>query len=67
MVNSAGLRLDRIDPVSTYQNDVHVDMHRGKKHELEGYIDWYLEFHQYTFRGYCGFLIAIGVKKSQSV
>jgi len=44
-----GIKLDRIDPGSPYQNGAHERMHRDMKRELEGQIDGNLRYHQRVF------------------
>jgi len=46
---SLGIRLDRIDPGSPYQNGGHERMHRDIKSELQGKIDGSLKLHQHIF------------------
>jgi len=46
---SLGIRLDRIDPGSPYQNGGHERMHRDMKKELQGKIDGSLVVHQKVF------------------
>jgi transposase InsO family protein len=46
---SLGIRLDRIDPASPYQNGGHERMHRDMKKELQGKIDGNLLMHQKIF------------------
>jgi transposase InsO family protein len=46
---SLGIKLDRIDPGSPYQNGAHERMHRDMKRELEGKIDGNLRYHQQVF------------------
>ena len=46
---SLGIRLDRIDPGSPYQNGGHERMHRDMKNELQGKIDGDLLLHQKIF------------------
>lgn len=44
-----GIRLDRIDPGSPYQNGAHERMHLDMKKELEGKISGSLKMHQSIF------------------
>jgi len=46
---SLGIKLDRIDPGSPYQNGGHERMHRDMKNELQGKIIGNLELHQRVF------------------
>lgn len=46
---SLGIKLDRIDPASPYQNGGHERMHKDIKDELEGKIDGSLKLHQKVF------------------
>lgn len=46
---SLGIRIDRIDPASPYQNGGHERMHRDMKNELQGRIDGDLLLHQKIF------------------
>ena len=46
---SFGIKLDRIDPGSPYQNGAHERMHCDMKKELEGQIDGNLRYHQKVF------------------
>ena len=46
---SLGIKLDRIDPGSPYQNGAHERMHLDMKKELEGQIDGDLRYHQKVF------------------
>lgn len=44
-----GIKLDRIDPGSPYQNGAHERMHLDMKKELEGKISGSLKMHQHIF------------------
>ena len=44
-----GIKLDRIDPASPYQNGGHERMHLDMKKELEGKIEGSLKMHQSVF------------------
>jgi transposase InsO family protein len=46
---SLGIKLDRIDPGSPYQNGAHERMHLDMKKELEGKISGSLKMHQHVF------------------
>ena len=46
---SLGIKLDRIEPGSPYQNGAHERMHLDMKIELEGKIDGDLKMHQSVF------------------
>lgn len=46
---SLGIKLDRIDPGSPYQNGGHERMHRDMKKELQNKIDGSLKLHQHVF------------------
>jgi hypothetical protein len=46
---SLGIKLDRIEPGSPYQNGAHERMHLDMKKELEGQIDGDIRYHQKIF------------------
>jgi hypothetical protein len=46
---SLGIKLDRIDPGSPYQNGAHERMHLDMRKELEGQIGGNLRYHQKVF------------------
>ena len=46
---SLGIKLDRIDPGSPYQNGGHERMHLDMKRELEGQIEGDIRYHQNVF------------------